>query len=197
MFRLCNRKRPFLDGERHQRQHRRTGNSMKDIAGERMGNQYTLIGYNMRVLSSPFGDNAVAGHPSIIRTLRDGFVLHQRRVKQLGRLDIRPAPTQVGQGDDLDPRFRRRRIDQRAALGEGQNRWRGICWRKDKVSVSGRPSRNLPIDHAFDDRIAADQFSADCQPRIGVRCRLYAELAERARHPAHMTGEINQPAVQH
>lgn len=149
---------------------------MQDVAVERMGDKNSLFGHNMRVLRGAFSDDAITRHPRIVGTLRDGFILHQRSVKQLRGLDICPAPSQVGQSDYLDASSGRRIVSQRTALRERQYCRRCIDRWKYEIAVGRRAARDLPIYHALLNTVARHQVAADCEPSVRVRRALYSQF---------------------
>lgn len=151
---------------------------MQDVAVERMGDKNSLFGHNMRVLRGAFSDDAITRHPRIVGTLRDGFILHQRSVKQLRGLDICPAPSQVGQSDYLDASSGRRIVSQRTALRERQYCRRCIDRWKYEIAVGRRAARDLPIDHAFFDLVARDQIATNAEPPVGVRRAFDTQFAQ-------------------
>ncbi len=82
-------------------------------------------------------------------------------------------------------------------MREGEHSRNGARWWEGKIAVCRCAACNLPVNHALLDRIAPDEFTADGQPRIGVRRGLDAEFAERTRQTAHMAVEIDKLSVQH
>jgi hypothetical protein len=178
LFRFSDSEGPFVDALRHEREDGGTGNSVEYIAVQRMRYQHAVAGDDVRVLRGSLGDNAAALHPRVVSASGNRLVLHQRRVKQLRGLDIRPAPAQIGRRHNADAAYCHWIIGERARLGKGENRWRRAFWRKSEITVRGRTARDLPIDHAFFDSVARHQLTADDEPSFDIRSALHPEFAQ-------------------
>jgi hypothetical protein len=177
LFRFGNGEGAFVDALRHKWQYGGTGNSVQYVAVQRVRDQNAIFSNDMCVLRRAFGDDAAALHPSIVSTARDCLIFHQRSIKQLRGLDIRPAPAQIRHGNDADTAYCHRIVGKRAALCERQNCRRRTLWRKSKIAVGRCAACDLPIDHAFFDRVARDQFAADGEPCFCIRSALDTQFA--------------------
>ncbi len=195
MFRFGDGEGPFFDGLRDHRQHGSAGDSVQNLAIERVGYQNALFGNDMRVLRGSLGHDTAALHPCIIRTMSDGFIFHQRSIQQLRSFDVRPAPSQIRQRHHADAACRCWIIGKRPRLSKGQNRWCCVFRGKYEVTVCGRSARHLPIDHAFFDGVLRHELAADGQPSICIRRSLDAKFTQRACKPADMAVKIDEFAV--